>query len=90
MNFNLSNDQKPLSLADLPEGSSATLAAFRLPKKISEHLMWLGFVPGVEVTAGQSAPGGNPRVYTVSGAAFALRRDIARQVLLAPPDGVCG
>jgi len=90
MNFNLSGDEKVLSLADLAEGSSATLADLRLPQNVSEHLMWLGFVPGAKVTAGQSAPGGNPRVYTVAGVAFALRRDVASQVLLVPVDGACG
>ena len=90
MVFNLATDTQLVSLADLPEGSSATLADLRLPPSVSDHLMWLGFVPGAQVTAGQSAPGGNPRVYPVSGVTFALRRDLARQVLLEPADGARG
>ena len=90
MKFNLNGGAQLVSLADLPEGSSATLADLRLPPNVSDHLMWLGFVPGAQVTAGQSAPGGNPRVYTVSGVAFALRRDVACQVFLEPADGACG
>jgi Fe2+ transport system protein FeoA len=87
MNFNLGAANPDLSLADLPEGHTATLSDLRLPPATSEHLMWLGFVPGAEVTAGQTAPGGDPRVYTVSGTAFALRRDVARHLLLEPADG---
>ncbi len=80
---------QPVSLADLPEGRTAVLSRLRLPQATSEHLMWLGFVPGAEVTAGQTAPGGDPRVYTVSGTAFALRREVARQLLLEVSDGAC-
>jgi Fe2+ transport system protein FeoA len=87
MNFNLSPTGPELSLADLSEGETAVLSALRLPQTTSEHLMWLGFIPGAEVTAGQSAPGGDPRVYTVSGTSFALRRDIARNLLLQGPQG---
>jgi len=66
------------SLADLSEGQSAVLADLsRLPRSTSEHLMWLGFVPGVEITAGQSGPGGDPRVYRLCGSTFALRRETA-------------
>lgn len=82
MNFNLSATDPELSLADLREGETAVLSALTLPPDTSDHLMWLGFVPGAEVTAGQSAPGGSPRVYTVSGTAFAMRRDIAQRLLL--------
>lgn len=87
MNFNLSDAEPVLSLADLPEGQTAVLYDLCLPQATSEHLMWLGFVPGAEVTAGQTAPGGDPRVYTVSGTAFALRRDVARHLLLQAPLG---
>ncbi len=73
---------QPSTLADLREGNTATLAALHLPPRTAEHLMWLGFVPGAEVTVGPSGPGGDPRVYLVSGTAFAMRRETARNLVL--------
>lgn len=86
MNFILDDpDATPPTLADLHEGQTAVLSALRLPQRTSEHLMWLGFVPGAEITAGQTGPGGDPRVYTVSGTRFALRRETARRMLISAP-----
>jgi Fe2+ transport system protein FeoA len=88
MNFNLTDADAPPAaptLADLHEGQTAVLSSLRLPERTSEHLMWLGFVPGAEITAGQAGPGGDPRVYTVSGTRFALRRETARRMLISPP-----
>ncbi len=89
MNFNSKQRRMPSapSLADLRQGETAVLDRLHLPQHTSEHLMWLGFVPGAEVTAGQSGPGGDPRIYTVSGSAFALRRDTARRILVQHPPG---
>jgi Fe2+ transport system protein FeoA len=42
--------------------------------------MELGFVPGTRITAGNSAPGGDPRVFQVDGSEIALRRDTARRL----------
>jgi len=92
MNFNLNNSEpsRPASasLADLPQGQTAEVSALHLPRNTSEHLMWLGFVPGAKVTVGQSGPGGDPRVYTVSGSSFALRRETAQQILIVSSTGV--
>jgi Fe2+ transport system protein FeoA len=100
MNFNLSSAQPApnrdsqarkagapsLTLADLAEGQTAVLNSLSLPGTTSEHLMWLGFVPGAEITAGKTGPGGDPRVYTVCGSAFALRRATASCMLVSPPE----
>jgi Fe2+ transport system protein FeoA len=91
MKFNLNDaapQPSPASLADLSEGQTAELSALRLPQQTSEHLMWLGFVPGAKVTAGRSGPGGDPRVYTVSGSSFALRRETAQHILVISSPGV--
>ncbi len=85
MNFNSEVAAASPSLADLHEGETAVLDGLNLPAATSEHLMWLGFVPGAEITAGQSGPGGDPRVYRVSGTAFALRRETALCMLVRPP-----
>ena len=44
--------------------------------------MELGFLPGTTVTAGFSAPGGDPRVFQVDGSEIALRRETARRLLV--------
>jgi Fe2+ transport system protein FeoA len=39
-------------------------------------------LPGARVTAGRSAPGGDPRVFRVDGSEIALRRETAEQLKL--------
>lgn len=78
MGFNITAELDTATLADLAEGQTAVLESLSLPQRTTEHLMWLGFVPGVRVTAGRSGPGGDPRVYSLDGSAFALRRETAR------------
>jgi ferrous iron transport protein A len=73
-----------LRLAELHEGDHAVLSALDLPQHTAEHLMCLGFIPGVEVTVGKSGPGGDPRVYNVDGSNVALRRDVSYQVSVVP------
>ena len=55
------------TLCDLAVGESGILEDFDMPQSIAEHLMNLGFVPGLEVLVARSGPGGNPRVYRVDG-----------------------
>lgn len=71
-------------LADLAEGDHAVLAGMDLPHHTAEHLMCLGFIPGVEVTVGKSGPGGDPRVYNVDGSNVALRSDVSANVAVIP------
>jgi Fe2+ transport system protein FeoA len=66
------------ALADLAVGERGILEDFNMPQTIAEHLMNLGFVPGLEVLVARSGPGGNPRVYRVDGNEVALRRDLSR------------
>jgi ferrous iron transport protein A len=71
-----------LALADLPSGASGVLDGFQLSPNVAEHLMNLGFIPGVEVTAAGAGPSGDPRVYRVDGTEVALRCDLARRILV--------
>lgn len=82
MIFNLSKSAASnlISLADLPQGESAILSELHLNCDVTDHLMNLGFVPGTEVTAAQSGPGGDPRVYRVERTEVALRRDVAGRI----------
>jgi len=68
------------ALADLQVGERAILEEFELDHPIAEHLMNLGFVPGLEVTVERSGPGGDPRVYRVEGTEVAMRRELSRHI----------
>jgi len=68
------------TLMDLRRGDAAVLDGIDLPGDDARRLMELGFLPGVQVTAGLSAPGGDPRVFQVDGSEVALRRETARRL----------
>jgi len=68
------------ALADLPEGEAAFVHALSLDTHVTEHLMNLGFIPGVEIMPARSAPGGDPRVYRVDGCEVAVRREVSRKI----------
>jgi ferrous iron transport protein A len=72
------------SLVDLRKGDAAILDRIDLPTEDARRLMELGFVPGTLITAGFSAPGGDPRVFQVDGSEIALRRDTARRLKVRP------
>lgn len=68
------------ALADLKVGESAVLSDLELSAPVAEHLMNLGFVPGLVVKVLRSGPGGDPRVYRVDGTEVAMRRDLSRHI----------
>ena len=68
------------TLVDLGRGDAAILDRIELPGEDARRLMELGFLPGASITAGQSAPGGDPRVFQVDGSEIALRRETARKL----------
>jgi ferrous iron transport protein A len=68
------------TLVDLGRGDAAILDRIELPGEDARRLMELGFLPGTCVTAGLSAPGGDPRVFQVDGSEVALRRETARKL----------
>jgi len=68
------------TLVDLGRGDAAILDRIDLPGEDARRLMELGFLPGARITAGLSAPGGDPRVFQVDGSEIALRRETARKL----------
>jgi len=72
--------EKSSALADLEVGESAVLAELKLSPPVVEHLMNLGFVPGLVVKVLRSGPGGDPRVYRVDGTEVAMRRDLSEHI----------
>ncbi len=77
------------NLAQLPPGARARIDGFGsdLRPEVGRRLRELGFVDGNVVRCVRRAPFGGPRVYAVSGAAFALEMDVAAHVMLGPADG---
>jgi len=71
---------KARALADLRVGESAILADLELSPPVAEHLMNLGFIPGLVVKVLRGSPGGGPRIYRVDGAEVAMRRDLSRHI----------
>jgi ferrous iron transport protein A len=76
---------KASTLRDLRRGEYAILDRIDLPQDDARRLMELGFLPGTRVTAGHSAPGGDPRVFQVDGSEIALRSDTASRLTILPP-----
>ena len=76
----LSGNSWPGTLMDLHRGEAAVLEGIDLPGEEARRLMELGFLPGTRVTAGWSAPGGDPQVFQVEGSEVALRRETARRL----------
>lgn len=70
------------TLMDLRRGDAGILDRIDLPGDDARRLMELGFLPGTTITAGFSAPGGDPQVFQVDGSEIALRRETARRMLL--------
>ena len=70
----------PATLVDLRRGDAAILDGIDLPSEDARRLMEMGFLPGMRITAGRSAPGGDPRVFEVDGSEVALRRETARRM----------
>jgi ferrous iron transport protein A len=71
---------KAQALSDLRVGESAVLSELEVAPPVAEHLMNLGFVPGLVVQVLRSGPGGDPRVYRVDGTEVAMRRDLSRHI----------
>jgi ferrous iron transport protein A len=72
----------PAALSELREGEHGVLEDIELAGDDAQRMMELGFIPGAGVTAGRSAPGGDPRVYRVDGSEVALRRETASRLKL--------
>jgi ferrous iron transport protein A len=68
------------ALSDLKVGERAIVRELELDHPVAEHLMNLGFVPGLEVSVERSGPGGDPRVYRVEGTEVAMRRELSRHI----------
>jgi ferrous iron transport protein A len=74
------------SLDTLPFGSKARVTGFApVARDVSDRLIELGFDEGAEVETLHRAPLGDPIAVRVDGTMIALRRALARAVLVTPP-----
>jgi ferrous iron transport protein A len=73
-------------LSELAVGESGVLVALDLPETVQNHLMHMGFVPNVLVTALRRAPAGDPTVYAVDGMEIALRHETASAIRVRPAE----
>ncbi len=71
-------------LSELAVGECGILVALDLPESVQNHLMHMGFVPDVQVTALRRAPAGDPTVYLVDGLEIALRHETAEGIRVRP------
>lgn len=82
---------QPMTLLDLPNGSTATVAAVddaHANDAIARRLRELGFVAGEPVRVVTRGPfGGDPLLVQIAGTRFALRRVEAARVRLAAMTG---
>lgn len=77
-----SNKNRNNTLLELQKGDAAFLDKINLPADDARRLMELGFLPGMRITAGHCAPGGDPRVFQVDGSEIALRRETAAHLTI--------
>ena len=71
-------------LSELTVGESGILVSLDLPENVQNHLMHMGFVPDIQVTALRRAPAGDPTVYGIDGMEIALRRETASAIRVRP------
>lgn len=74
----------PLSEVRPPHGGTIVGFAPDLEASHSRRLLDLGFTPGEPVTARHRAPAKDPVVYRVCGTDVALRRSLAKGILVLP------
>ncbi|HAE40807.1 MAG TPA: hypothetical protein DCG57_19555 [Candidatus Riflebacteria bacterium] len=63
-----------VSLAELPEGSTATIRDIDSLSPTSQRLLDMGFVPGTSIRAVKKAPMGDPTTFEIRGYQVGLRR----------------
>ena len=66
-----------MTLADLPDGATATVTSVEGDEMACVHLMEAGFTPGQSVRVIAHSPLGCPMAVAVRGAVIALRREEA-------------
>ena len=74
----------PSSLAELPLGAEAKVAAVEGPRAFRRRLLEMGLVPGTRVRVVTIAPLGDPLRIEVRGGHWSIRKAEARQIAIEP------
>jgi Fe2+ transport system protein FeoA len=69
-----------MTLDELKPGQLATVSAIDYDDPLSQRLMALGLLEGIEVSMLRRALGGDPLEISLMGYALSLRRDEARKI----------
>lgn len=70
------------TLADLPIGAEAVVAAVDCPRPVARRLMEMGVLPGTRVAIVRVAPLGDPIEIDVRGCSLSIRRREASGIVL--------
>lgn len=70
------------TLAELPIGAEAVVAAVSCPRSVARRLMELGVLPGTRVAVIRAAPLGDPLEIEVRGCSLSIRRREAAGIVL--------
>lgn len=75
------------TLLDMAPGDCARISGYAadLPPSTSRRLFDLGFAPGARVVLVRRAPAQDPVIYRVAECEIAIRRALARGILVAQP-----
>lgn len=73
-----------ITLADLKPGQNGKIKGISGDLNLKRRLAALGIVSGTDISLGNIAPLGDPRVYELLNYALSLRNEEARKVLLQP------
>jgi Fe2+ transport system protein FeoA len=68
------------TLAEIPLGTTVTIASVDGPRAFRRRLLEMGLVPGVEVRVVTIAPLGDPLRIEIRGGQWSLRREEAAQI----------
>ncbi|MBF0605668.1 MAG: ferrous iron transport protein A [Nitrospirae bacterium] len=79
----IDQDSHARRLTELNRGEEGIIQGIRGDFKLKRRLAEMGFIAGVRVIAEQTAPMGDPRIYTIHGYQISLRRAEAHHVVLA-------
>jgi len=76
-----------MTLDELKNGHQARVTGISGHDPLAQRLMALGLLEGTEVRVTRRALGGDPIEITVWGSTLSLRREEARRITVAVPDG---
>lgn len=79
--------KEPFLLSSLGEGEWARVAGLQARGPMRRRLLDIGLTEGTPVRCLLHSPFGDPAVYEIRGAVFALRREDSQNVLLSQEGG---